>query len=127
MVGSGSDCAAEPTQRHWRVLQSRPDSVVYNPSPDNRYRLSLSHSDDAGVSWSRAATLDNSDVEVSYPSFIVGMKSRVHGVYTYNRRMIKYVSFPPHGGWTDIEVFNCSPASTLECFPKVSFEWAIEQ
>ena len=76
------------------------DSVVYNPSPDNRYRLSLSHSDDAGASWSRAATLDNSDVEVSYPSFIVGMKSRVHGVYTYNRRMIKYVSFPA-AWWLD--------------------------
>ena len=27
----------------------------------------------------------------------------------------------------DIEIFNCSAESALECFPKVSFEWAIEQ
>ena len=24
-----------------------------------------------------------------------------------------------------VQVFNCSPVSTLECFPKVSYEWAL--
>ena len=27
----------------------------------------------------------------------------------------------------DVQVFNCSPDSTLECFRKVSFEWAVKQ
>jgi len=26
-----------------------------------------------------------------------------------------------------IEIYNCSPDSTLECFPKVSYQWALEQ
>ena len=41
------------------------------------------------------------------------------------RKMLNYAAELLAG--RDIEVFNCSPASTLECFPKVSFEWAIEQ
>ena len=27
----------------------------------------------------------------------------------------------------DVQVFNCSPDSTLECFRKVSFEWAVKR
>ena len=31
--------------------------------------------------------------EFSYPSFLVEPSGQAHGVYTYNRKMIKYVSF----------------------------------
>lgn len=27
----------------------------------------------------------------------------------------------------DINVYNCSPHSDLDCFPRVSYEWAIAQ
>ena len=70
------------------------DTVVYNASARKRDRLSLSHSRDGGVSWSKAAILDGADMEISYPAFTVGAGGWVHGVYTYNRRMIKYVRFP---------------------------------
>jgi len=30
-------------------------------------------------------------------------------------------------GGSDVEVFNCSPVSTLNCFPRVSLEWALDQ
>ena len=41
------------------------------------------------------------------------------------RKMLSYAAEVLAG--RDIPVFNCSPESTLECFPKVSFEWAIKQ
>lgn len=41
------------------------------------------------------------------------------------RRMLTHAAEVLAG--RDIEIFNCSEESTLECFPKVSFEWAIEQ
>ncbi|MEE9297022.1 MAG: hypothetical protein V3W34_18930 [Phycisphaerae bacterium] len=28
---------------------------------------------------------------------------------------------------SDVHVFNCSPSTTLECFRRVSLDWAIEQ
>lgn len=28
---------------------------------------------------------------------------------------------------TDVQVYNCSPISTLQCFERVSYEWALEQ
>ncbi len=69
------------------------DTLVFNPASTNRHRLAASCSRDGGLSWSPAAILDNSEMEVSYPAFIVDAGGRAHGVYTYNRRMIKYVSF----------------------------------
>ena len=38
---------------------------------------------------------DNVKLELSYPSFATDSEGQTHGVYTYNRRMIKYVSFTP--------------------------------
>ena len=35
--------------------------------------------------------LDEVQLEISYPCFILGSNNTVHGVYTYNRRMIKYI------------------------------------
>ena len=36
------------------------DTVVYNPSPENRHRLALSHSSDGGASWSPSAAIGTS-------------------------------------------------------------------
>ncbi len=70
-------------------------AVVYNHSTEHkRFPLSLSTSSDGGVSWSNPFSLDSSTFEVSYPSFVTDQYGWTHGVYTFNRRMIKYVSFP---------------------------------
>jgi len=68
--------------------------VVYNHTEEHqRWPLSASWSQDGGKNWENAQHLDEVTLEVSYPSFIVGIKDRVHGVYTYNRRNIKYVMY----------------------------------
>ena len=70
--------------------------VVYNHTTEHqRYPLSIAWSEDSGVSWSKPWHIDTSEHEVSYPSFIAGKDGRVHGVYSYNRRMIKYASLSP--------------------------------
>lgn len=69
-------------------------ALVYNHTEEQRrYPLSVAISDFTGVSWSQPWHLETIEYEVSYPSFICDSVSRVHGVYSYNRRMIKYVSF----------------------------------
>ena len=74
--------------------------VVYNHSRgQERYPLSVSLSADGGVSWSAPKHVDEIPHEVSYPSFLSDDTGGVHGVYTYNRRMIKYVSLD--AGWLD--------------------------
>jgi len=74
-------------------------AMIYNHTHEHkRYPLSVSTSRDEGNTWGEHWSLDNVQVEVSYPSFILGNKNTVHGLYTYNRRMIKYVKL-------DIEKF----------------------
>jgi predicted neuraminidase len=69
-------------------------AIVYNHSTEHkRSPLSLSTSSDGGVSWSSSVSLDSPAFEVSYPSFVTDRDGMVHGVYTFNRRMIKYVGF----------------------------------
>ena len=66
--------------------------MIYNHTHEHqRYPLSVSLSKDGGTTWEENWTLDNVPLEVSYPSFITGKDNTIHGVYTYNRRMIKYV------------------------------------
>lgn len=68
-------------------------AVVHNHTfKHNRYPLSISISRNRGVSWDDPKHLDTVEHEVSYPSFLNGYDKIVHGVYTYNRKMIKYVS-----------------------------------
>jgi predicted neuraminidase len=70
-------------------------AVVYNHTEEQRrYPLSIAVSDFTGVSWSAPWHLETIEYEVSYPSFFCDPEAQVHGVYSYNRRMIKYVSFP---------------------------------
>jgi predicted neuraminidase len=69
-------------------------AMIYNHTHEHkRYPLSVSTSRDKGTTWGEHWNLDNVKVEVSYPSFISGNNNTVHGLYTYNRRMIKYVKF----------------------------------
>ena len=68
--------------------------VIYNHTEEHqRWPLSASWSRDEGKTWEKVMHLDEVQFEVSYPSFILGNNNRVYGVYTYNRRMIKYVEF----------------------------------
>jgi predicted neuraminidase len=68
--------------------------VVHNNTNEHqRHPLSLSYSSDNCRSW-RTVDLDTIAHEISYPSFIIDDHGMVYGVYTYNRRMIKFVSFP---------------------------------
>ncbi len=68
--------------------------VIHNHTTQHqRHPLSLCYSADRGVSWSRPVHIDTADHEVSYPSFLVDTEGTMHGVYTYDRKRIKYVSF----------------------------------
>lgn len=68
-------------------------AVVHNYTHEHkRHPLSISLSRDSGVTWEQPIHLETIEYEVSYPSFINGQNGIIHGVYTYNRRMIKYVS-----------------------------------
>lgn len=70
--------------------------VIHNHTKEHRrYPLSLCYSKDRGVSWSEPKHIDTAEHEVSYPSFLVDPSGIVHGVYTFDRKRIKYVSFDP--------------------------------
>ena len=70
--------------------------VVYNHTRKHqRHPLSIAVSRDGGVTWTPPWHIDTIEHEVSYPSFLVDSRGRIHGVYTYNRRMIKYVVIDP--------------------------------
>jgi len=66
--------------------------MIYNPTEgQNRFPLSSSISRDGGFTWEEPEVIDNSDCEVSYPSFYAGKNQKIHGVYTHNRQHIQYV------------------------------------
>lgn len=68
--------------------------LVYNHTEvHQRFPLSLARSIDGGVTWSAPRHIDTATFELSYPSVVVAGDGGVHGVYTYNRRFIKYVHF----------------------------------
>ena len=68
--------------------------VIYNHTEEHqRWPLSASWRRNGSNFWSEVLHIDPVQLEVSYPSFIAGSDNLVHGVYTYNRRMIKYVKF----------------------------------
>ncbi|NIQ01637.1 MAG: hypothetical protein GWM98_15710, partial [Nitrospinaceae bacterium] len=68
-------------------------AVVHNHTREHRrYPLSISVTRDGGTTWDPPRHIDTIEKEVSYPSFVKGQSGLIHGVYTYNRRMIKYVA-----------------------------------
>ena len=74
-------------------LDNRLFAVYHHTQEHQRYPLHLAYSEDEGVTWSPPILIDGAQHELSYPSFTVDKSGTVHGVYTYNRRMIKYVTF----------------------------------
>ena len=72
--------------------------LVYNHTEEHeRFPLSINLTRDGGVTWGEPWHIDTQKFEISYPSFLTAGDGRVHGVYTYNRRLIKHVSFDPAG------------------------------
>lgn len=68
--------------------------AVYNHTNEHqRFPLSLSWSMDGGLSWEGPKHLDETEHEVSYPSFAVDDRGIAHGVYTFGRNRIQYVTF----------------------------------
>jgi predicted neuraminidase len=69
-------------------------ALIHNPLDNQRTPLAISLSSNSGQSWTSTSVLDSAQFEVSYPAFILGRDKMVRGVYTFNRRMIKYIAFP---------------------------------
>ncbi len=68
--------------------------AVYNHTTEHqRYPLSLAHSSNSGLSWSDPKHIDETEHELSYPAFVVDTNGIAHGVYTFGRTRIRYVSF----------------------------------
>ena len=75
-------------------------AVVYNHTERHERRpLSLAASDDGGRCWSAPRQIDDMEGELSYPSFVPAPDGTLHGLYTYNRRLIKYVQID--SGWLE--------------------------
>jgi predicted neuraminidase len=68
--------------------------LIYNHSSLGRSPLNLALSED-GETWMGAAVLENVSGEFSYPAIIQGANRRIHIVYTWNRRRIRYISLMP--------------------------------
>lgn len=69
-------------------------AAVYNHTDDHRrHPLSIALSRDGGVSWEAPWHFERVRHEVSYPQFHARADGGAHGVYSYNRRLIKYVTF----------------------------------
>lgn len=65
--------------------------VVYDHSlVHRRTPLVFAISPDGGVRWGAPVIIDDSPFEVSYPFLLRARDGSVHGVYTYNRRLIKH-------------------------------------
>ena len=69
-------------------------ALIYNPTPTGRAKLDLAISPD-GKSWKRAAVLEDSAGEYSYPAMIQTRDGRVHVTYTWKRERIKHVVLDP--------------------------------
>jgi len=68
--------------------------LVYNPTTSGRDRLEVAVSAD-GKAWGRAAVLEDSPGEHSYPAAIQARDGRVHVTYTWKRERIKHVVLDP--------------------------------
>lgn len=92
VVNSNSGIDALTVQKKYFLL-------VNNPLPqgkdwfNGRNVLDVEYSKD-GVKWQKLFDLENqTEGEFSYPAIIQTNDGRIHVVYTYNRKYIKYVSF----------------------------------
>ncbi len=70
--------------------------LVYNKSRYNRSNLTIAKSADLET-WQDIITLEDGEGEYSYPSIIHNALNRIHIVYTYKRKNIKYVEIDIEG------------------------------
>lgn len=75
------------------ALGNRAGLIYNNTTKHQRFPLSIAWSDPNLQTWTDPTDLDSPGFEVSYPSFMTDQHDVVHGVYTYNRKFIKYISF----------------------------------
>jgi predicted neuraminidase len=70
--------------------------LIYNPSPTNRYPISLAISDD-GKTWKPAGMVEDSpdQEQLSYPAIIQTSDGLVHITYTWKRKKIRHVILDP--------------------------------
>ena len=69
--------------------------LVYNHSESSRSPLNVAVSEDDGNRWRKSIILENGPGEYSYPAVIQGSDGTIHITYTYRRKRIKHVAFPP--------------------------------
>jgi len=68
--------------------------AVLNNTEEDRHRLTLEYSSDGGRTWDELRVLEDEEGrEFSYPFIEVGSDGVIHITYTYDRKMIKHVSF----------------------------------
>jgi predicted neuraminidase len=70
--------------------------LIYNPSPTDRYPISLAISDD-GRTWKSAGMIEDSpdQEQLSYPAIIQTSDGLVHITYTWKRKRIRHVIVDP--------------------------------
>ena len=68
--------------------------LVYNPTATGRAKLDLAISAD-GKTWTRAAVLEDTAGEYSYPAMIQARDGKVHVTYTWKRERIKHAVVDP--------------------------------
>ena len=67
--------------------------LIYNDTASGRSPLNLAVSTD-GEHFKNFATLESDPGEFSYPAIIAGSDQALHITYTYNRKSIRYVTYP---------------------------------
>lgn len=80
------------------MLSSGNLAIVYNPTTKDRNPLSVSLSDDQGITWKYTRNLEytksSNGVEFSYPTLFQDSSGRIHISYTFNRQTIKHRILP---------------------------------
>lgn len=69
--------------------------LVYNHTVQGRTPLNAGISSDFGRSWKSVLVLEDEPGEYSYPAVIQASDGVIHATYTWQRRKIRHVSFPP--------------------------------
>ncbi len=75
--------------------------LAYNPQTENRNKLALAISRDGGATWSAPRLVEDAagGEEFSYPALLQGRDGTIHLAYTWQRKTIKHLAFPP--AWLD--------------------------
>jgi len=81
--------------------------LAFNDSKQTRENLRLAISYDGGANWMRVAEIENNPGdEFSYPYMIRSLDGRIHLVYTWRRKRIKYVVF--NENWINAQIKKAS-------------------